>query len=53
MRLSSGQKRYGANADGDAYWRNLANTIELSVCSGDTVLCQITLTICDYCYYYN
>jgi len=29
---------------------HLANTIELSVCSGDAVLCQITLTTC-YSYY--
>ena len=28
-----------------AYWRHLANTIEPSVCGGDAVLCQITLTI--------
>jgi len=29
-----------------AYWRNLANTIELSVYVGDAALCQITLTTC-------
>ena len=28
------------------HWRHLANTIEPSVCGGDAVLCQITLTIC-------
>jgi len=31
---------------GRAHWRHLANTIELSVCGGDAVLCQITLTTC-------
>jgi len=35
---------YGAHADAGAYWRNLANTIEQSVCGGDAVLCQITST---------
>jgi len=29
-----------------AHWRHLANTIEPSVCGGDAVLCQITLTTC-------
>jgi len=29
---------------GHAHWRHLANTIEPSVCGGDAVLCQITLT---------
>jgi len=29
-----------------AHCCHLANTIELSVCSGDAVFCQITLTIC-------
>jgi len=33
-------------------WRHLANTIEPSVCGGDTVLCQISLTTCYYYYYY-
>jgi len=28
------------------YWRNLANTIEPSVCGGDVALCQITVTTC-------
>ena len=32
--------------NGKARWRHLANTIELSVCSGDAALCQITLTTC-------
>jgi len=32
------------------HWRHLANTIEPSVCGGDAVLCQITLTTC-YSYY--
>jgi len=35
-----------------AYWRNLANTTEPSVCCGDAALCQITLTTCYYYYYY-
>ena len=26
------------------HWRHLANTTESSVCGGDAVLCQITLT---------
>ena len=29
---------------GNAHWRHLANTIESSMCGGDVVLCQITLT---------
>jgi len=29
---------------GMAHWHHLVNTIELSICSGDVVLCQITLT---------
>jgi len=28
------------------HWRHLANTIEPSVCCGDTAWCQITLTTC-------
>jgi len=32
---------------------NLANTIEPTVCSGDAVLCQITLTTCYHYYYYH
>ena len=35
-------------ADADAYWRNLANTIEPSVCGGDVAFCQITLTTSYY-----
>jgi len=31
---------------GRAHWRHLENTTEPSVCSGDAVLCQITLTTC-------
>ena len=31
---------------GGAQWRNLANTTESPVCSGDAALCQITLTTC-------
>jgi len=34
-----------------AHWRHLPNTTEPSVCGGDAVLCQITLTTC-CCYYY-
>jgi len=34
---------------GRAYWRLLANTTEPSVCGGDAVLCQITLTTCLIC----
>jgi len=30
---------------GRTHWRHLANTTEPSVCGGDAVLCQITLTI--------
>jgi len=29
-----------------AHWRNLVNTIEPSLCGGDAVLCQISLTTC-------
>jgi len=29
-----------------AYWRNLANTMEVSVCCGDVALRQITFTTC-------
>ena len=29
-----------------AHWRHLANTNEPSMCGGDAVLCQITLTTC-------
>jgi len=32
------------NADGSAYWCNLANTIEPSMCGGDVAFCQIILT---------
>jgi len=46
-----GQKRYGADADwgvldGAGDWRHLANTIKLSMCGGDAVLCQITFPTC-------
>jgi len=47
-RFSRRQNRYGVDADWDAYWRNLANTIESSMCGGDAALCQITLTTCSY-----
>ena len=46
--LSKVQNRYGADADGGAYWRRLANAIETSVCGGDAALCQITVTTCYY-----
>jgi len=36
---------------GRAYWRHPANTIEPSVCGGDAVLCEITLTTCLLCFY--
>jgi len=49
-RLSNVQNWYGANADGGAYWRHLANANELSVCGGDAAFCQITLTTCLCCY---
>jgi len=47
--LSRGQNRYGADADWrllemELHWRHLTSTTEPSVCSGDTALCQITLT---------
>jgi len=29
---------------GAAHWRNLANTIEPSICGGDEACCQITLS---------
>jgi len=32
--------------DRDEHWRNLTNTIEPSVCGGDSGLCQISLTTC-------
>jgi len=37
---------------GKAHWRHLANTNEptVSICGGDAVLCQITVTTC---YYYD
>jgi len=31
---------------GRAHWHHLANTIKPSVCGGNAVLCQITLTTC-------
>jgi len=31
-----------------AYWRHLANTIELSTCRGDAVFCQINPATCYY-----
>jgi len=33
---------------GGAQWCHLANTIEPSVCGGDTASCQITLTTCAF-----
>jgi len=40
-RLSNVQNWFGVNADGGAYWHNLANTIELSICGGNVAFCQI------------
>ena len=34
--------------DGRVHWRHLENTTEPSICGGDAVLCQITLTTCYY-----
>jgi len=31
---------------GGVLWRNLANTMEPSICGGDAAFCQITLTTC-------
>jgi len=45
-RISDVQNRYDVDADRGACWRHLANTIEPSVCGGDSALCQITLTTC-------
>jgi len=47
-RPSTGQHRYGAEADwgvvdGDAHWRNLANTTGPSVRRGDAALCLINV----------
>jgi len=36
--MRNGEKMYRA------HWCHLMNTIELSVCGGNAVLCQITLT---------
>jgi len=47
-RLSKGQNRDSADADGGAYWRNLANAIEPSMFGDDADLCKITC-----CYYYD
>jgi len=34
---------------GKAHWRHLGNTVELSICGGDAVSFQITLTTCCCC----
>jgi len=34
----SSEPLYGADADGAAYWRHLANTIEMSVCGGSAAV---------------
>ena len=39
--------------DRAAHWRNLANTIEPSICAGDAALRQITLTTRYYYYFYT
>jgi len=31
-----------------SHWHHLVNTIELSMCSGNTALCQLALTTCYY-----
>jgi len=41
-----GPRKHVGLLDGGKRWRNVANTSELSVCSGDTAFCQITLTTC-------
>jgi len=46
MRLGIVQNRYCGNVDGGAYWCNLANTIELSMCGSDATFCQLALTTC-------
>jgi len=38
--------------DGHAHWRHLPNTTEPSVCGGDAVLCEITLTAC-CCFFFR
>ena len=35
--------------EGTLAWRQVANTIEPSICRGDATLCQITLTTCLLC----
>ena len=51
-RLGRGWHRYGTDyadwgvLDGGAHWRNLANTTEPCMYSGDAALCQIALTAC-------
>ena len=44
---------HGSAHHGRVHWRQVANTIEPSVCDSDVALCQITLTTCyyRYCYY--
>jgi len=55
LRTRVGQRKHNFNRirqvvpmcrHGRAYWRHLANTIKLSICGGDAVLCQIILTTC-------
>jgi len=40
------QNRVGPCVTWGAHWRDLANTTEPSICSGDRPFCQITLTTC-------
>jgi len=41
------KNRYGADADGGAYWRHLVNTIEPSVCGSDVkLLFTVTVACC-------
>jgi len=47
---TSDRTSYDADTDEGAYWRDMANTTEPSVCRGDAALRQITLTTCSYYY---
>jgi len=44
--VDSGGSKEACILDGGSHWRNLANTIEPSMCGGDVAFCQITLTTC-------
>jgi len=49
-RLGCGLGWAERNTSRGAHWRNLANTIESSVCGSNAALCQITLTTWSYPY---